>query len=125
MPCSVLVVDDDEAIRSALCEILELEGYTVRGVANGREALQEVERHCPELVLLDMQMPIMDGWAFARAARERGITVTILVLTAAMNAERWASEIQADGWISKPFDLDQLFTEVERLCPPQHMPHAA
>ena len=125
MPCSVLVVDDEEAIRSALCDILELEGYTVRGVANGWEALQEAERHRPELVLLDMQMPIMDGWGFARALRERGITVTILVLTAATNAERWAREIQADGWMSKPFDLDQLITEVERLCPPQHMPHAA
>ena len=50
MPCSVLVVDDEEATRSALCEILELAGHTVRGVANGREALQEVERHCPEQI---------------------------------------------------------------------------
>ena len=125
MPCSVLVVDDEEAIRTTLCEILELEGYTVRGVANGWEALQEVERLRPELVLLDMQMPIMDGWGFARALRERGITVTILVLTAATNAERWAREIQADGWMSKPFDLNQLITEVERLCPPQQMTYAA
>jgi len=114
-PCEVLVVDDDEAIRSTVCDLLELEGYAVGAAVNGREALTEVERHCPRLVVLDMQMPVMDGWGFARTIKERGIAVRILVLTAAVNPRHRASEIKADGWIAKPFDIDQFLTEVARL----------
>jgi len=112
---SILVVDDDVSIRSTVSEILDLEGYPVETAADGAEALRSVERSRPALVLLDMRMPILDGWGFARALRERGIRLPILVMTAAQNARTWAQEIGADGYVAKPFDLTDLLDAVERL----------
>jgi CheY-like chemotaxis protein len=111
----ILVVDDDDAIRQAVSEILDLEGYSVETATNGAEALDVIARGTPSLVLLDMRMPVMDGWGFARALEERGIQLPILVMTAAQNARRWAEEIGADGFVSKPFDLTDLLSAVERL----------
>ena len=111
----ILVVDDDESIRQTVSEILEVEGYRVAAAANGEEALARVEQSKPALVLLDMRMPVLDGWGFARVLRERGIRLPILVMTAAQNARSWAEEIGADGYVAKPFDLDELLSKVERL----------
>ena len=111
----ILVVDDDDAIRQTVAEILEIEGYRVAAAANGQEALERVGEVKPSLVLLDMRMPIMDGWGFARELRQRGIKLPILVMTAAQNARSLAEEIGADGYVAKPFDLDDLLGKVERL----------
>ncbi len=67
----VLVVDDDPAILTTVSEILQFEGYAVRTATNGAEALRLVEHARPWLILLDMRMPVMDGWGFARALRAR------------------------------------------------------
>ncbi len=109
----ILVVDDDPSIRSTVVEILEMEGYPVECAANGAEALAAVERELPALVLLDMRMPVLDGWGFARALRERQIKLQILVMTAAQDARRWADEIGAQGYLPKPFDLPDLLDKVE------------
>ena len=111
----ILVVDDDPSILTTVCEILDLEGYPVETAANGAEALRAVERSRPSLVLLDMRMPVLDGWGFARALKERGLQLPILVMTAAQNARRWAEEIGADGHLAKPFELPDLLDAVERL----------
>ena len=111
----ILVVDDDPSILTTVCEILDLEGYPVETAANGAEALRAVERSRPSLVLLDMRMPVLDGWGFARALKERGLELPILVMTAAQNARRWAEEIGADGHLAKPFELPDLLDAVERL----------
>ena len=111
----ILVVDDDPSIRATVSEILELEGYPVETAADGAEALQAVERVRPALVLLDMRMPVLDGWGFARALRERGVELPIVVMTAAQNARTWAAEIRAAGYLAKPFDLLDLLTTVERV----------
>jgi len=68
------------------------------------------------LVLLDMRMPVMDGWGFARAAAERGFKVPLLVMTAAEKAKTWSDEIRADGFVAKPFDLVDLVSAVQRLA---------
>jgi two-component system chemotaxis response regulator CheY len=109
----ILVVDDDPSIRSTVVEILEMEGYPVECAANGAEALASVEREPPSLVLLDMRMPVLDGWGFARALRERRIELQILVMTAAQDARCWADEIGAQGYLPKPFDLSDLLEKVE------------
>jgi CheY-like chemotaxis protein len=113
-PGPILVVDDDPGIRQTVREILDLEGYPVETAADGAEALRAVERYQPSLVLLDMRMPQLDGWGFARAVRERGLALPILVMTAAENARRWAEEIGADGYVAKPFELDELLQAVAR-----------
>jgi CheY-like chemotaxis protein len=111
----VLVVDDDYAILISIRDILELEGYPVVTATNGTEALRRIEEERPALVLLDMRMPGLNGWDVARTLRERGIVVPILVMTAAQDARRWAEQIGADGYLAKPFDLDELLAAVERL----------
>jgi CheY-like chemotaxis protein len=117
--CTVLIVDDDLSILAAVSTLLEMEGYHVATARNGLEALERVQQEpLPHLVLLDMRMPLMDGWGFAREVRARGVPVNILVMTAARDAQAWAAEIGADGVIPKPFDLDQLLSEVERFNSP-------
>ena len=113
---SVLVVDDDEAIRETLRALLEDEGYAVREAANGAEALVSLEQERPAVVLLDMRMPIMDGWAFAAALRDRGIRVPIAVMTAAQDARKWCDEIGGDACLPKPFDFDAMLAVVGRFC---------
>lgn|SRR2546426_4715534 len=112
---TILVVDDDPSILATISEILELEGYEVRTATNGQEALASVERELPSLVLLDMRMPVLDGWGFARGLRERGLDVKVLVMTAAENARHWAREIGANDYLAKPFELSDLLSAVERL----------
>jgi two-component system chemotaxis response regulator CheY len=113
----ILVVDDDPSIRTTVSDVLDLEGYRVVTAANGAEALEQVEQNLPLLVLLDMRMPVMDGWGFARAVASRGLKLPILVMTAADNARAWAEEIGADGYVAKPFDLTDLIAAIERLAP--------
>jgi CheY-like chemotaxis protein len=69
----------------------------------------------PELMLLDMRMPVLDGWGVARELKARGIRLPILVMTAAQNARHWADEIGAAGYVAKPFELPELMSAVERL----------
>jgi urea transport system substrate-binding protein len=115
--CAVLVVDDDPGIREATAELLELEGYLPRTASNGLEALESVNQDCPDLVLLDMRMPLMDGWQFAREIQPLRDGLKIVVMTAARDAQQSAADIDADGVLSKPFDVGALLTEVHRLCP--------
>jgi CheY-like chemotaxis protein len=111
----ILVVDDDPTILATVSETLDLEGYPVVTATNGAEALEAVERERPWVVLLDMRMPILDGWGFVRAIRERGISLTVVVMTAAADARRWAREIGAQGVLAKPFELDDLLAAVQRV----------
>ena len=111
----ILVVDDEPALLAMVAEALEFEGYPVRTAANGAEALEAVERARPALVLLDMRMPVLDGWGFAREAARRGLQLPILVMTAAQDARRWAEEIGAAGYLAKPFELLDLLEAVEQL----------
>jgi CheY-like chemotaxis protein len=112
------VVDDDPAILATVEEILTSEGYVVATATNGAQALEAIEQARPALVLLDMRMPVLDGWGFARGLQARGVAVPVLVMTAAQDARRWAEEIAADGYLPKPFRLLDLLDAVERFVPP-------
>ena len=111
----ILVVDDDPSILSTLAEFLDMEGFEVQTATNGAEALESVEQSQPALVLLDMRMPVMDGWSFVRALRGRGRRLPILVMTAAQDARKWAEEVGAAGYVAKPFDLIEILNAVERI----------
>ena len=113
----VLVVEDDPAILSSVADILEFEGYSVETATDGAQGLSVLERVTPTLILLDMRMPVLNGWDFARIMKERGISVPILVMTAAQDARRWAQEIGADGYIAKPFHILDLIASVQRFYP--------
>jgi len=110
----ILVVDDDPEILAMLRDFLESEGLSVRTASNGAEALETLDDFAPALILLDMRMPVLDGWAFAERFHERALTYPIVVMTAAKSARRWAEEIGATGYIAKPFDVNELLEIIER-----------
>jgi two-component system chemotaxis response regulator CheY len=114
----VLVIEDDLDILATVVDVLEFEDYRVEKATNGAEGLAALERVKPALVLLDMRMPVLDGWEFARIMKERGVKVPVLVMTAAQDAKRWAQEIDADGYVAKPFHLADLIAAVERFLGP-------
>ena len=114
----VLVVDDEPEIRATVQAMLEIEGYEVSQAANGADALAAVERDAPDVILLDMRMPVLDGWGFAAELRRRNHAVPVVVMTAARDAARWASEIAAAAFVAKPFRYDDLITAVERASRP-------
>jgi CheY-like chemotaxis protein len=113
MASRVLVVDDDESIRSVVTAALQEEGYEVLEATNGAAALEIVRQHYPVVILLDMWMPVMTGWEFARRYRSLpGPHAPIVVMTAAVDAKRRGAEIAADGVLAKPFELEALLDTV-------------
>lgn len=110
-----LVVDDDHDIAEMVRLALVDEGYEVVLATNGSEALDAAGNEPFDVILLDMRMPVMDGWAFAQAYRNRlGQRVPVIVVTAARDAAARAAEIDADDYLAKPFSLDDLFATIER-----------
>jgi EAL domain-containing protein (putative c-di-GMP-specific phosphodiesterase class I) len=112
----VLVADDEPAIVEMIRDILEDAGFRVVTAANGSEALRLVEEAEPEVVLLDMNMPVLDGEGFIAALRERGIPTPIVVMTAGSSARRWAAQLGADAYLSKPFELASLVDVTKRFA---------
>lgn len=110
----VLIVDDDEGIRQFVATALSEEGYEVAEAADGKEALARAEAVRPDLILLDLRMPVMDGWEFARAYRSRpGKGARLVIVTAGLDVAKDAREIGADGFLAKPFQLDDLLSAVD------------
>ena len=106
----ILVVDDEEDLRLLLTDSLRREGFQVAAASSGREALALVEQEPPDLIILDLVMPEMDGIETLRRLRERGVTAKVLVLTAYGTAQqtREAMALGVREFIGKPFDLDRL-----------------
>jgi two-component system response regulator MprA len=113
----VLVVDDEPALRDALESSLAFEGYDVATACDGLEALDAVAANHPDLVLLDIMMPRMDGLTTVRRLRSRGDTVPVLMLTArdAVGDRVTGLDVGADDYLAKPFELDELLARVRAL----------
>ena len=109
----ILVVDDDESIRQIVRLCLGDEGYEVFEAANGVDALALLPACQPDLILLDVRMPVMDGWEFARRYRlGPGPHAPIVAFVAALNAEEECADLEAATILAKPFDLDDLLAIV-------------
>ncbi len=117
MKKTILVIEDEKEIRSTLKEFLEFEDYDVLTAENGQVALEVLKKSpVPHLILLDMKMPVMNGWQFAgEYLKVYNRTSPIVVITAAADAEQRAKDIDAVGWISKPFNLDILLQKIKEL----------
>ena len=115
---SILVVEDDVTTRHALTRILARQGYSVTGAANGREAIDRLRAVAPDLILLDLMMPVMDGWEFRREQRQDPTlaAIPVVVLSADGSAGQKAEVLEADGYLQKPVELDTLLDTVQRYC---------
>ncbi len=115
----VLVADDEPALRKLLKTNMELEGYETLEASNGAEVLECVERDNPDIILLDIMMPVMDGWEVmtALAANPEYEQKVILVSAKASDdAQLQGWELGADEYITKPFDLDALLRRVRDVA---------
>ncbi len=113
----ILVVDDDRAVRDSLRRSLEFNGYTVELASDGAEALVRVPQVDPDVIVMDVMMPRLDGLEATRALRSAGNDVPILVLTArdAVTDRVDGLDAGADDYLTKPFALDELLARVRAL----------
>jgi excisionase family DNA binding protein len=117
----VLVVDDDEGVRNLVRANLELEGYAVREAASANEGLAVLEEDPPDLILLDVMMPEVDGWEMLRRIQERfgAGAIPVIVFSGQLEeqAVSQAASRGARGFVGKPFDLRQLVDQAKQIVP--------
>ncbi|HYK98555.1 MAG TPA: response regulator [Candidatus Acidoferrales bacterium] len=105
----VLLIEDDDATARALGEILELEGYSVRRVRNGADAIALLRGYTPDVVLVDLQLPVMDGRSFIEQYRRRvRPAASVVVMSGRTDGPAIASAIGADGYVGKPLEASDL-----------------
>ncbi|MET8844536.1 response regulator transcription factor [Streptomyces globisporus] len=116
-PQRILIVDDEPAVREALRRSLAFEGYGTQVAVDGYDALAMAEAYAPDLIVLDIQMPRMDGLTAARRIRATGSTTPILMLTArdTVGDRVTGLDAGADDYLVKPFELDELFARIRAL----------
>ena len=115
----VLVVDDDERLREFVRVHLEMEGYNVREAGSAEQALEALEDQAPELVLLDVVMPGVDGWQMLQQMQERHGSIPVIMFSGKVD-ERSAAEAEERGaraFVGKPFDPHQLIERAKQLVP--------
>ena len=117
----VLIVDDDARVREYVRVNLELEGYAVREAADAEEGLRVLDDEPPDLVLLDVMMPGMDGWDMLRRIQERhGVGAIPVIVFSGQADERSASQAEsqgATGFLGKPFDPQKLIESAKQVVP--------
>jgi CheY-like chemotaxis protein len=115
----ILIVEDDLDVAESVADVLQSAGYCTAIAGNGREALDHLRKdNHPDLILLDMMMPVMDGWQFREEQRKLPAldSIPVVTVTADGDARAKAASIQASGHVVKPFMIDRLLDEVERIC---------
>jgi two-component system response regulator MprA len=121
----VLLAEDDRSVRDALVMALELGGYEVRATNDGEQALAAFDGYTPDVVVLDVMMPTVDGLTACRRLRSRGVATPILMLTARDQVADRVSGLDAgaDDYVVKPFSLDELLARLRALLR-RHQPES-
>ncbi len=116
---TVFIVEDDVDTREMLGRFLELEGFRVESAANGKLALERLDAGSPAcVILLDLMMPVMDGWQFRREQVQHAALADIPVIVVSAAGSDRLQRIDADAYLSKPVDLDELLERVTEYCRP-------
>jgi CheY-like chemotaxis protein len=121
----VLVVDDEPELRRLAESLLTAHGYHVVVASHGRDAIHKLRERCPDLIVLDLNMPIMDGWQFRAEQRyltdRKRAAVPVLLMTAVDDAATQAATLQAVGVVTKPFNPDDLLDAVSAAIGSQRL----
>ena len=114
----VLIVEDDESIRNVIADVLEEHGFRVVAAENGHAALAELEHLQPDVMVVDLLMPVMHGWDFMEAylAKTGGKAIPTVILTVNPALPRSFSRFGVQDVVAKPFDIDQLLNAVEHAA---------
>ncbi len=112
----ILIVDDGEDYASVLKDRLEFEGYIAETVSDGQKALTQIDLFKPDVVLLDVMMPVMDGFAVAKELKHRGTAASIIFVTAFGREpnEEQKRIIGDSSFINKPFEMDELLEAIRK-----------
>ncbi len=117
----VLLVDDDDRVRELVRVTLELEGYTVQEAASAEEGMRAIDDTTPDLILLDVMMPHVDGWEMLRRIQERhgagAIPVVMFSGKLDEQVQEQAASRGAQGFVGKPFDLQTLIEQTKQIAP--------
>jgi CheY-like chemotaxis protein len=109
----ILVVEDEPAVSQALAFLLEHESYVVDTAANGEEALRRLDRALPDLILLDLWMPVMNGWQFLERLRAMDPPVgAVPVIAVSADVRAGDGDLPVQAFMPKPMDMDRLLTTV-------------
>jgi DNA-binding response OmpR family regulator len=112
----ILIVEDDAALREMMAELLEVEGFDADVACNGQEALEKAHENPPRVIVLDMMMPVMDGWTFRAHQRFDAVIADIpVVILSAAPVERLAN-VRAAAVLQKPFDYEGLISAIRANC---------
>jgi DNA-binding response OmpR family regulator len=116
---TILLVEDEERVASFVVKGLEAEGYAVEHVATGTEALARIRADEPDLIVLDLTLPDIEGLELLRRLREGGLAAPVIILTARgdLDDRVQALEIGADDYLNKPFHFDELLVRLRALRP--------
>lgn len=113
----VLVVDDDQVIRDLIISFLSFSGYEVSGAQNGKEGLDIVKEHQPDLIISDIHMPQMNGFQLLKEVKDINPDLPVIFITGYAHLRRFFSDqnVRADGFLEKPFNLDTLNDLVKKF----------
>jgi DNA-binding response OmpR family regulator len=118
---NILLVEDERALRDPIAAALAMSGHQVVGAEHGLEALERVRERLPDLIVLDLQLPEMDGWEFLRHFRSQPAAgaVPVVVMSAAHRVA--VDKLGAQAFFAKPFDLDELIDTIDGLLAAAHV----
>jgi CheY-like chemotaxis protein len=121
---AILVVDDDDDFREALCEVLSEAGYPVEQAGNGELALRRIAIEAPGVVLLDLKMPVLDGWGVVERMRKEPASAHIPVLILSAYGYEWESGLLGvQGFIPKSVGIEEILDRIRRIAGPPPMHH--
>jgi CheY-like chemotaxis protein len=113
----ILVVDDEAIIRDTLGELLEIDGYVVETARDGLDALQHLRQHRPGILVLDLMLPVLDGWDVLRTCRADPTLadLPVIVMSARPDVAESVRELGVQACLTKPFEFDELLEAVEEM----------
>jgi CheY-like chemotaxis protein len=114
---AILAVDDNEHLLTFLVDLLTFKGFTVRAAAHGRQALEMLADWTPDVILLDLMMPVMNGLEFLARRQDDPALMQIPVVAITGNWTLATADVSADAVLAKPFAIDQLLDQIVALLP--------